>query len=102
MKNITHILQKVKLRLKNKYIIILVAFGIYFCFFDTFSLSSRIANSRKINTLNKEIAYYENETKQTQAQIDELCSNNQNLVKFAREKYLMKKPNEDIFIVNEE
>jgi cell division protein FtsB len=101
MQKTSSLFQKVKPYLKNKYIITLVVFGVYFGFFDSFNLRLRFANNAKINKLESEVAYYENEIELCKRQSEELQSNNQNLEKFAREVYMMKKPNEDIYIVNE-
>lgn len=96
------LLQQIKPYLQNKYVIILLAFGIYYVFFDTYNLSTRISNGRKIKRLEQEISYYNKEIESSKRQIEELHSDDKDLEKFAREKYLMKKKNEDIFIIDEE
>ena len=93
---------KIKPYLQNKYVVILLVFGVYYVFFDSYKLSTRISNAQKIKRLNKEISYYNNEIESSKRQIEELHSDDKDLEKFAREKYLMKKQNEDIFIVDEE
>ena len=55
--------------------------------------------NHKITVLKKEKAYYENKIKEDNRKIQELLGNKENLEKFAREQYLMKKPNEDIFVI---
>ena len=100
MEKLSLYFQKVKPYLKNKYVIIVLAFGVYFVFFDSFNLGTRFSNGRKIKNLENDIAYYQNEIELSKRQKEELQSNNENLVKFAREEYLMKEKNEDIFIVN--
>ena len=69
--------------LTNKYIVILIAFLIWMFFFD--------ANVQLNNEFKKEI-------KKDKNTITELQDSLQ-LEKFAREKYLMKKENEDIYII---
>jgi cell division protein FtsB len=101
MKKLSHYFQRVKPFLKNKYIIIILVFGVYFAFFDSFNLSTRFSNGRKIDKLENDITYYENEIESCKRQKEELQSNNKNLEKFAREEYLMKNKDEDIYIVNE-
>jgi len=51
--------------------------------------------------LEKEIIFYNEKIKNDRAQLEELKSNPANLEKFARENFLMKKENEDIFIVGD-
>jgi cell division protein FtsB len=90
---------KLKPVLGNKYALVLILFGVWMVFFEENDLLSRFKNDQKIKHLNKEIAYYENEIKESSRKMLELRSNNENLEKFAREEYLMKKANEDIFII---
>jgi cell division protein FtsB len=44
-------------------------------------------------------AYYEKQIEQTKKNLSELQNNPAALEKFAREKYLLKRDNEDIFVV---
>ena len=55
---------------------------------------------RKINKFEKEKEYYLKKIENDRNRLNELRTNNENLEKFAREQYLMKKPNEDIFIIS--
>jgi cell division protein FtsB len=57
---------------------------------------------KKLRQLEKEKEYYLNKIKEDQQRIFELTSDSDDLEKFAREKYLMKKDNEDVFIVVQE
>lgn len=53
----------------------------------------------KITTLTKEKEYYQKKIEEDNRKMKELLSNRDNLEKFAREQYLMKNSNEDIFII---
>ena len=53
----------------------------------------------KIIELENEYHYYENEIKDNKMKLKELQTNDIYLEKFAREKYLMKKDEEEIFII---
>ena len=83
----------------NKYILVLALFAAWMVFFDENDLLSRFKYDQKIKKLNNEIAYYEKEIEQSTRKKNELQLNNETLEKFAREQYLMKKANEDIFII---
>ena len=48
------------------------------------------------------MAFYQEELIKIQADLNELQSNPKSLEKFAREKYLMKKDNEELFVIVEE
>ena len=54
--------------------------------------------NEKIN----EKAFYETEIKDIKESLYELETNNITQEKFAREKYFMKRANEDVFVVSEE
>lgn len=56
----------------------------------------------EVKKLESERDYYTNEIKRNQNEIQELRSNPKQLEKFAREHYLMKKDNEEIFVIVED
>ncbi len=49
--------------------------------------------------LNGQIEYYRNKTIEDKQKLEELHSDKDRIEKFARENYLMKRPNEDVFII---
>ena len=75
---------------------------VYVAFFDEHSLLNRFQYKRKLNRLEKELRYYQKELESDMRKLNELKSNDSNLVKFAREEYYMKRSNEDIFLIDEE
>ena len=56
----------------------------------------------ELSKLEEEKSFYQEELKVIQADLEELESNPESLEKFAREKYLMKKDNEELFVIVEE
>lgn len=76
-----------------------VAFIFIMVFVDNNSLIQRYEYNKKIKELQKEIKHYNQIIEEGRLQLEELRSNDDNLEKFAREKFLMKKPNEDIFLI---
>ncbi len=84
----------------NKYTITIAIFGIWLAFLDNNSLIERIQLCSKIQTLKKEKAYFQKKIEEDSRKIQELLSNKKNLEKFAREVYLMKRANEDIFVID--
>ncbi len=60
-----------------------------------------ISEIRAINSLEGEKEYYQNKIETDNKKLKELKTNDENLEKFAREQYLMKKSDEDIFIIDE-
>ena len=86
---------------RHKYLITLLVFGVIIVFLDENSLIQRAKHREEIRELNEEIAKYRKQFEDDTRKLKELTDNPEALEKIAREKYLMKKPNEDIFIFEE-
>ncbi len=84
---------------RNKYFLVSLIFLVWMLFFDKNDLISQYQYHRQVNKLKQEQEFYEKETAKVYKELDELNSNPQKLEKFAREKYLMKKDNEDVFVI---
>jgi len=84
---------------RNKYILTSILFVLWMLMFDQNNLNERRKNNRDYNQLLKERDYFQEKIEENGKRIQELKTNNDNLEKFAREQYLMKKDNEDIFII---
>lgn len=100
--NLQEIWEKIGPTIKNKYFITLLIFVLYILFFDQNNLMDRFESMSKLKQLQKDKAYYIEKIQEDTERMNELKTNNENLEKFAREQYLMKKPNEDVFIIVEE
>ncbi|HAF30727.1 MAG TPA: septum formation initiator [Bacteroidales bacterium] len=87
---------------KNKYILTIFIFTIWILFFDNNNLVDRIKEMRHLQQLEKDRKYYTERIDKDTKRLEQLKTNNKNLEKFAREQYLMKKDDEDIFVVVEE
>jgi cell division protein FtsB len=85
----------------NKYVFVFSVFAVIIVFFDPHNVISRVDTGLKINQLEKDKLYYQKEINENKQKINDLQSSDENLEKFAREQYLMKKDNEDIFIIKE-
>jgi cell division protein DivIC len=88
--------------LKNKYLFSLILFGFWLLFFDQNNLMDRYRLIREVNQFEKDLHYYVERIKSDSARLNELRTSPENLEKFAREQYLMKKDDEDIFIIVED
>ena len=86
---------------QHKYMITIAAFLVIIVFLDENSLIQRQKHQQEINTLKAEIERYRQQFEEDTRKLKELTSNPEAMEKIAREKYLMKKPNEDIFIFEE-
>ena len=87
---------------KNKYFLFSAAFLVWMVFFDRNDLFSQWEYHQQVNKLKQERDFYQKETAKVHQDLDELTSNKEKLEKFAREKYLMKKDNEDVFVIVKE
>lgn len=88
--------------LKNKYILAFILFFFWLMFFDRYNVLSQLELGSQKKQLEKDKAYYKKEIIQVKKDLQELTTNEVTLEKFAREKYLMKRDNEDIFIIIQE
>jgi len=88
--------------LKNFYFLVGVFFIIWMLFIDSNDVLSQLTLRSKLSTLDQEKEYYLTKIEEVKNDRQELLSNQELLEKFAREKYLMKKKTEDIYIVVEE
>lgn len=81
-------------------IIILLVLIVMLFFFSDNSVTKRIRYETQIKNLESQIEFYRQQTNLDKEKLNELQSNKEDLEKFARENYLMKKENEDVFIVD--
>ena len=89
--------------LRNKYILTLTIFIVWLTLFDTNNLIERYRSLRALDKLENDKEYYLNKIEDDSKRLQQLKTDKENLERFAREEYLMKKNDEDIFvIVNEE
>lgn len=87
--------------IKNKYFIVFIGLSVFLLFFDKNDILSQIELAKKLHQLKEEKQYYIEEIARNKSDMNELKTNPKNLEKFAREKYLMKKDNEDVFVIVE-
>ena len=95
-------LRKILHIIKNKYVIITTLFFVWIIVFDKNNLLSQIELNKKLQGLKEDKNYYIKEIREDSIETHELLTNPENLEKFAREHYLMKRDSEDIFLIVEE
>ncbi|MBD8387338.1 septum formation initiator family protein [Dysgonomonas sp. BGC7] len=83
-----------KIQLLIMLVIIVFAF-----FISDSNIFARLGYDSKIRELNNQISYYRDKTVEDKKKLEELESDKDHIEKFARENYLMKKENEDVFII---
>ena len=86
---------------KNIFVLIFIGFAIWMLFIDSNSLIIHNELNNEISDLEDEKEYYSKEITKDKKAIKEL-STDEGLERLAREKYYMKKENEDIYIIEYE
>ena len=81
-----------------KYIITLTIFGVIIIFLDENTLIKRFNNARTIDEMQDDIEQCKSNFKANSMKLHMLQTNPHYIEKIAREKYLMKKPNEDVYV----
>ena len=85
--------------LKNKYLITIIGFGVWLLFFDQHNMVDRLKTRKYLSKLIEDTAYYHQQIVKDKSIIDQLKTDAENLEEFAREEYLMKADDEDVFII---
>ncbi len=99
MKKLVDLLQKLPSPLRNKYFITLLIFILWILLFDNYNLINQIKIQHKVKELEKQKLYYQNEIEKDSVELYKLKNLKKEQERFAREKFLMKKANEDVFII---
>ncbi len=87
---------------RNFYFIFTVLFVGWMIFIDTNDIVSHIKLRSKMKELERQKEFYQERKEKIQADREELMSNHELLEKFARERYLMKRKSEDLYVIVEE
>jgi cell division protein FtsB len=95
-------LRILRIILLNRYFITFLAFAIWMAFFDTNSLKRQRLLNQRIDEINGMKAFYTDEIAKNNAAIEQLQKDQESIEKYGREKYLMKRDNEDVYIVTRE
>ena len=93
---------KILKKLNNRYFWVSLAFLLWLLFFDRYNLIFRYKTVRELKSAHEQKDYYKEQIRKDNKAIKELITDTNTLEKFAREKYLMKKDNEDIFLIEKE
>ncbi len=87
---------------RNKYVLVTLAFFIWMLFFDNYNFFVRSEIRGELREVREKKAYYEAQIKEVKNELSSLFGSEESLEKFAREKYYMKRADEDVFIIVDE
>lgn len=85
--------------LVNKYILVVILFSVWMLFLDNYSYLEHRILDKEIEEIENNINYYKTEIKKDSTSIKELKNDDQ-VERYAREKYYMKRADEDIYIID--
>ena len=83
---------------RRKYLITIVAFAVIIVFLDENSRLRLLGYERAISQVKEVIEKYRADYEENTKRLNEISTNPDAIEQIAREKYLMKKPNEDIYV----
>ena len=101
MDRIQVIIKKLPKPLRNKYLILFLLFILWVVFIDDYNLINQSKIKNTVDELKSQKEFYINEIKSDSTELYLLLNDPAEQERFAREKFLMKKENEDIFIIRE-
>ncbi len=93
-------MKKAKTILKNKFFIVTALFVVWMGFFDPKDWSTIAEKKEKLHGLTESEVNLRQKIKDTRTELNQLKSSAKTIEQYARENYMMKKDNEDIFIIN--
>tara|TARA_B000000557_G_scaffold112982_1_gene91558 strand:+ start:229 stop:540 length:312 start_codon:yes stop_codon:yes gene_type:complete len=94
--------KKIPSFIKNKYSLTAISIIIWLAFFDSHNWIKQYELKKEIKSLEKKKKFYENEIYKDSVALHQLSTNPKTQEKFAREKFFMKKDNEDIIVIIDE
>lgn len=86
-------------KFNNKYIIATLIFAVIILFIDQYNVFNQGKNYKKLRKAKKQVEFYENEIDKKRETLDDLHKDSALMERIAREKYMMKRDNEVIYII---
>ena len=93
------LLELIPARMRNRYGAVVLGLLAWVALFDRNDLWTTWKNHRELARMEEQQVWFTSEIQRTKEQLHELSSDTELLEKFARERYLMKRDNEDIFVL---
>ena len=95
------LLENIPKPIKNKYVVTLLIFMLWVIFIDNYNIISQYKTYEHLKNLKETKEFYKKEIEKDSTQLYNLKNNTREQERFAREKFLMKKENEEIFIIKQ-
>ncbi len=91
-------LKKILPIISNRYFIVALGFAIWMLFFDQRDFFQQKERAVELNKLEAAKKYYQDEISKTKKQLENLQNNPAAIEKFARERYLLKRDGEEVYL----
>lgn len=92
-------IDKIPAVFRNKYLLTIIIFFAWLLLLDSNNLIARYKAMKELHQLKKDREYFINKIEEDKRKLRELKTDDDNLEKFAREQYRMKKADEDLYII---
>ena len=92
------LIKKILPVITNRYFIVAFCFAIWMIFFDQRDFFQQRERAVELNKLESAKKYYQDEISNTKKQLDNLQNNPAAIEKFARERYLLKRDGEEVYL----
>lgn len=99
--HIMKLLTRIPAWIKNKYFISFAVFAVVLLFLDKNDLFTQMDRNKELKELKQSKLYYSTQIATERKELEGLKNDPAVLEKYAREKYLMKRDNEEIFLIPE-
>jgi cell division protein FtsB len=96
---VNRLLNRIPKRLRNRYGLAVLVLAAWISVFSDNDLWTTWKNHRELGRMAEQSEWYAQEIARTKEQLAEIANDDELLEKFARERYLMKRDNEDIFVL---
>lgn len=95
------LLTQIPALLRNKFFITFAAFAVWMLFFDERDVFTMKHHRQELRDLQQSKQYYTDQINEEKTELENLKNSPSTLEKYAREKYYMKRDNEDLFLIPE-
>ena len=85
--------------MKTRYAIVMMIFVVWMSFFDAHNFIRRYQTSRDLLEARQKKEFYRQKIEEVRTDLHDLFTSDALLEKFAREKYFMKRPEEELFVI---
>jgi cell division protein DivIC len=95
------LLSRIPSWLRNKYFVAIAVFAAIMLFFDKNDIFTQMGRKKQLRELEESREYYSDQISSERKGLEQLKSNPRIVEKYVREKYLMKRDNEDLYLIQE-